>query len=767
MWFSCWGCFFLTYVKRTVSNYADLVANLPAIFCTEDSDWEYIDDRFKSLYGSTFEIPISDYAIDTKFDGKIAIICDKYLLTDSVIFPIYSTDNSKVGYDLCDWTSFRSYNSFVDVLQHIFPNATFDVVGDYSSKATRLNTLDDVIDYLNTHNPNYLIFNGVEGSLLSGVSYSQCIAKLNTINTICASNSIKALLIFTPNYDIMSMDEKEYQEIICTCYSNLEILDIGNWFIHHLELDNLSFNAFTINMLIYCDFYYPYVDFNSKNYTTRYNVVVYNKIKKYILEKFFGLKRVSFFISFVTLDVDVSLYHRICRYYDNNVATKIFGRKFTSYGQFVSGLSTELGEHDLVNLQDVYIHFLTKYGSDKKWNIFANSGELIQFGIHTSYDESRFMAQQLQCNCSEEFQKARESSGITVNNLMHIRKYATGAVTSELRSLPPPVFPGTGCPWITISERNISDYQESTGRYCPRYVYYSKDKYSYTITVKLHSDVGGKPDLWQSVSVGMMETQKTENYPFPLFACGGTQAVKQDHYQYYPITGGTLTYLKGNSYDLDMDSICLSNSNALHSTKFNGSESSTFKFLTPEGIWQPIWVHSQSMQVLSNPRVGGPPTDYASVLTEPTPTISGVCTIYPNAQESRYTCSVTSKYQELEPYARDNLHNGTRLEKLTIVNESSRTHDSKICVGTLPNLYRSWDDDLPCGEVIIDGVRYLSIPNGWENRLWYYPYHYAVYNNEWEIDTIRNLFSNAVVPKRYKIFTDKLLIKLEDDASDT
>ena len=761
----------MTYVKGIVSNYSDLIANLPSIFCTEDSDWEYIDDRFQSHYGSTFEIPTSDYSIDTGFNDKIAIICDRYLLTDYVQYYSYFAQNHLTDVTrFTNWTHNRKYKSFVQTLKTVFPNASIDVIGDFSLYTGNiLNTLDDVISYLNINKPRYLIFNGVEGSLLSGVTYTQCISKLDVINGICANNSIKALLIFTPNYDIMNVNEKEYQEIICTYFSNLEILDIGNWFIHHLELENLSKSSFDTKIANYCDPKYSYFfSIPGTAVIPRYSVVVYNKIKKYVLEKFFGLKRTSFFISFVALTIDKSSYHKTCKYYDNTTTSKIFGRKFTSVTQNTKGLSTELGEWDSILFpMDVNVHFITKYGSDKVWNIFANSGELIQFGIHTSYDESRFMAQQLQCNCSEEFQKARESSGITVNNLMHIRKYATGMVTSELGSLPPPVFPGTGCPWITISERNMADYQESTGRYCPRYVYYSKDRYSYTITVKLHSDVGGKPDLWQSVSVGMMETQKTENYPFPLFACGGTQAVKQDHYQYYPITGGTLTYLKGNSYDLDMDSICLSNSNALHSTKFNGSESSTFKFLTPEGIWQPIWVHSQSMQVLSNPRAGGPPTDYASVLTEPTPTISGVCTIYPNAQESRYTCSVTSKYQELEPYARDNLHNGTRLEKLTIVNESSRTHDSKICVGTLPNLYRSWDDDLPCGEIIIDGVRYLSIPNGWENRLWYYPYHYAIYNDEWQIDTIRNLFSNAVVPKRYKIFTDKLLIKLEDDASDT
>lgn len=759
----------MNYVKRVVSRHRDIVANLPAVFCTDDSEWEYIDDRFNSYYGSTFEIPTSEYVTDLDKNSKIAVLCDRFLLTDATWFPMHFASSSDHIYLNTRYDISNRYKSFVDVLKEQSFNV--DVVGNYSSISTTYNTLDDVISYLSTHTPDYLIFNGVEGSLLSGISYIQCIAKLNVINTICISNSIKALLIYTPNYDIMSMSEKDYQEIICTYFSNLEILDIGNWFIHHLELDKLDKSSFDSKTSNYCDQNYRYIlDLSNvvMNYTQRYSIVVYNKIKKYVLENFLGLRRTSFYISFVSLTVDSSLYHRTCKYYDNTPASKIFGRKYTSTGQDTDGLSTELGEWDALAFpKDVNVHFITKYGTDKSWNIFANNGELIQFGVHTSYDESRFMAQQLQCNCSEEFQKARESSGITINNLMCIRKYATGAVLREMQSLPPPVFPGTGCPWITISERNIESYKESTGRYCPRYVYYTKDKYSYTITVKLHSDKG-LPDLWQSVSVGMMETEKTENYPFPLFACGGTQAIKQDHYQYYPITGGTLIYITGNSYDLDMDNICLCNSNALHSTKFNGSESSTFKFLTPEGLWQPIWVHSQSIAgVFGNPRPSGPPTDYASPLGEPSPTISGVCTIYPNNTDSRYTCSVTSKYQELEPYVRDNLHNGTKLENITIINESSKTHNSKIIVGVLPNMYRCWDDELPCGEIIIDGVRYLSLPNGWEHRMWHYPYHWQIHNDEWEIDTVRDLFSNIAVSKRYKIFNDRLLIKLGDEISGT
>ena len=384
------------------------------------------------------------------------------MLIDKVQFPEYSEDNSLEDYLTMNLGEPVNYVSFVDVLDKLFPGLIIDVVGDYFSTSITYNTLDNVINYLSNHTPQYLIFNGVEGSLLSGMSFDECAQKLNQINNICVDNSIQALLIFTPNYDIMNMDMSKYYELVCTYFSNLDIFDLGNWFIHHLSLNNLDKSSFDTQVAKWCDRNYGYLNSN------RYNVVAYNAIKRYVLEKFFWLTRTSFFISFVTLNIDKNTYCNTVKYYDNTPTAKVFGRKYTGDDNS-HGLTTEIDEWDTVSCpRDVEIHFMSKYGSDNRWNIFSNEGELIEFGIHTSYDETRYMAQQLQCNCSEEFQKGRESEGVRINNLMPLRKYCTGAVTYEMDSISPPPFPGTGCPWITISERNKSDYIDSTGRYCRR-----------------------------------------------------------------------------------------------------------------------------------------------------------------------------------------------------------------------------------------------------------------------------------------------------------
>ena len=51
-------------------------------------------------------------------------------------------------------------------------------------------------------------------------------------------------------------------------------------------------------------------------------------------------------------------------------------------------------------------------------------------------------------------------------------------------------------------------------------------------------------------------------------------------------------YLMGNVYDLDVHNICMSNSNLLHPTSFNGSVVSNFKIMLPSGLWASVFVNS-------------------------------------------------------------------------------------------------------------------------------------------------------------------------------
>ena len=146
------------------------------------------------------------------------------------------------------------------------------------------------------------------------------------------------------------------------------------------------------------------------------------------------------------------------------------------------------------------------------------------------------------------------------------------------------------------------------------------------------------------------------------------------------------------------------------------------------------------------------------MLLEPTIIYNNNDTIYPKCSDCRRTTYISRKYNEIEPYKHPVKSHGTKLERILVV-----SNDNKYIWGSIPFQFASYDDELPCGEIIIDGERYLSIPNGWEKRKWYYKPHYGIINDWWENDIILKDFNDFEVPKRYKTINDRLLIKLGDD----
>lgn len=50
------------------------------------------------------------------------------------------------------------------------------------------------------------------------------------------------------------------------------------------------------------------------------------------------------------------------------------------------------------------------------------------------------------------------------------------------------------------------------------------------------------------------------------------------------------------------------------------------------------------------------------------------------------------------------------------------THGQLLATGIVPHAYSSWARTIPEGITNIGGKQYLSIPNGWQGRLWHYPW---------------------------------------------
>lgn len=759
--------------KMIAVDYKNLVQELPIFLATDLTNWEYIDDRYNSFYGSTFEVPVEDYKIDEGFKDKIVIIGDNYLIEDkytyntNYITDIYYADDIPVN-------KTREYEakSFQKVLSTVYPNAIVERIAGTN--------LDDVLNYLMSgidNLPNYLIFNGAESTFVATGALVDVVNKLNIINQICQSNDIKALLIYTPKRDIIDLGNNDWYNVFSYQYTNIEVFDLWRWLENYFELDNqLTWTNIQNKISSMTDGKNPCIS------DSGYSQVINNRIKKAVINDFFDLHRSCFYISFQYTKVTKDTYKNVVQYKKNTYESHIFGRKYTGTESDGACLSTELDQfHTIRTPNDVQAHFITKYGTDNNWNLFCNTGEFIAIGIHTSYAEDKFMCQQEQVNCNEEYQYSRGD----YINLMKIRKYFTGVVTSEGAPIVPPMFPATGCPWICVSDDNIEKYgvesyrnvsaslgsvsikkvkkapskTYSLGKYLPRYCYITQTNKSITISIELNDCNGKRPTLWQSASVGMVDDLQTKNYPFPLYACGGSQALKQDIIVYLPIHGSCLTYLTGNVYDLSADNICLSNSNALHPTKFYNSNSSTFKVLSPEGKWYSIFNRRQDAKVIGLSHCGGCTPDFKCVMEEPYGYVSSSHRLYPEINHKKKTTTFKEMHGE-EPYL-EKTH-PTQISKLSIYLNKSLNHGETGIIGEIPLHYSCYDESMPCGEVFINDKRYLCLPNVWDWRLWWYEYVYGFENNKWTQEYVRNRFDKIVMPKRYERINDKLLIRLED-----
>ena len=231
---------------------------------------------------------------------------------------------------------------------------------------------------------------------------------------------------------------------------------------------------------------------------------------------------------------------------------------------------------------EMYVrNYINSAGPMGGTNPFKNNGALLAVGLHTDFDDELWMCEQSHVTCDEETRTQINHSNLVNNLVLHsgTNYYSTNSYVN---------FPGTGCPWFTISEKNISDYSVDT--HGIEY-WFTKDEYSATITIRI-GGLGDKIPRWQSMSFGLLECVNDESFMFPLYVAGGSQGISQELF----VTGLTSYYpspYAGNMYDLSMDNISLSNSYLLAPTKFNNSEISNFRVLTPEGIWRNVFAYKQ------------------------------------------------------------------------------------------------------------------------------------------------------------------------------
>lgn len=451
-----------------------------------------------------------------------------------------------------------------------------------------------------------------------------------------------------------------------------------------------------------------------------------------------------------------------------NVTSSTYSNYFNHKGtplnrSLVYGTSSWDSRNDILNrrytggasarysMPSVSYSVYTKYGSLNSENPFRNSGEFISISPHTLYDENLWIEEQGGSAC-----KADGTLNL-MNGYMNV--YPRGS-SSYTTSWSPIEYPTSRVPWLTISDDNKTTYKVSD--YGIKY-WFLKTDYMAIITFMI-GNKGLDHDLYQSIAFGMMENVSETSYMFPLFVAGGNVGISPDFFVYHPINARCNTYTTGNSYDLDMRNLALSNSNMLHPTSEYGATVTNFMVLSPQGKWKYITAHTQSATVRSYFAC-----DYECIpgwgITLENPNddlgLTSYNVMFPNmGVNSRYIIDTYTAREEL------NIHkNSSPLQKVLVFLNDNLNYKENGCMGLIPNVYSGWFRTLPCGEVTLSGRRYLSIPNGWENRLWYYPYHVGeIINNEWEQGVIREKFDNPNnLLKNYQIY-GRLIIPLEEGA---
>lgn len=725
-----------------VNTYGDVVSF---------DDWEQLDDRYATdftFFGHTYEVPVSKF---DKKEGSCMLVTDTWMCTQNAYVKVgnrfkYDEEFSGSSLDVGGSFLYTHYgHKLANTLSSIFKG------GHVSVRHHTINTLDAVISDIKYFNnlpsgKRYLIFNGVEGSLSLGDTVDSVISKLQYIGRLCHAYGIRCLCVFTPTLDMCKIIS-DYLSIINRQFKYIDTLNVLSVMYCDYNVASLDDVSNFIKGMIKDNYYY---------------IIVYNNIKYQITYKFLSAYRDRYYLSLVYVNINSMSYGKLNKLigtYDPTLDASDPNKKSryiypdTYFNKYCT---------DYLHLNDQFIS--SKYTDSSAYlDLFKNKGEFVALCVHTEYNRKLFACEQKQANCSDEWKKTRESYGVSaLLNLLKFRRIERGR--SEDR-LSPACYPMTGCPWLTISNEDKQLFVNGIGVFKEKVYLTRNDNNSVSITVGVHSNTG-MPDCYQSVSCGVLKKEKTNNYLLPLFVAGGTQGISCDVYSFYPSSGGTRTYISGNVYDLSIQNICGANSNLLHVTRFNNSYSSPFKFLSPEGLWKNVFVHAQSSSVVNYPSLG-PTPDHAIKLGDITDIGDSYTTIYPHVPPN---CkAIGSKYIDMLGMSNTTGKDDTLeyryssyMPEIRIVSSTADNHNEGVIYGCLPNQYAFWDFELPCGVVIVGGKRYLSVPNGWINRLKHYNFpNFSIINDIWDTESVvDNWEKNHTELYGNIMYKDRLLILL-------
>lgn len=662
-----------------VSNYLELARAAEKFFTKkgneEVSEWELLDNRIDSFYGTTIKIPLSDYEIDKSNKDNILIIGDNKFINK------YSTNSDYTDY-------YYNKNRLDKILKKVFPSANITVVNNAS------NRLEFVKDYLSKNSVSNckLIFDGAEQNYVEGMSLDGTEALLNDIQTYCESNNVETIL--------MSLPAKNIKTGTSTYGLDFHLIPDNNIFIQE--------ELFTYSNGNWSDIYFKDIMYTTnselpnetrdKDFCLEYqcNPLVYNFINTMIMNNIFKKQKECIYLSMMY----------------QNVAS-------TTYRDFV-WRSDEYCSEEYPKYHTYPYSTHTKYGGSYE-NPFKDSGEFISIGLHRTFDYGLWMCEQGSITC--EYENDRQINDL---NLMKAWVFYHGA---PYKSLDLPVYPTTGCPWLTHSKKDMFDYNISSSN---KIIYYfTKTSTSGSITVRFIDVNKQKPDTWQTIEFGIQDRVQHKYEQAPMYVAGGNQALSPDGWNYW-----NQSWEYGLQYDLSIQNICFSNANLLSSCKLHSANMSNYRTFG-QGKWRDIYHLSQDYTVK---HYAGCDSTYNNgwLIQKPVEYNYQYGAIRNYADSSM----IVKDYKQTTPYYRHNISHNILYYLPLWCAENGGFASS---VGSIQKAYFSPSLTVQQGiNKFNDNRYYLVIPQGWEERLYYYP-QYCGESYEHPVENVE-IYEEATLP---------------------
>lgn len=621
--------------------------------------WQLIDDRSDSFFGSTLKIPLAPYTYNGYNDKKV------WIVDSSDFFDNFVEIGEKI------------YKPKVsNIFQKIFTGSVVeDVVlysldfnkemANYYPYKYRITTSEsDLLNYLmGVHELPDVIFFG-------GLSFSH---DYTNLRKFCVENNIELRLFY------FGRDKDK--------------LDMAKSFKFDAYMDSNFFeDEFDISSVVNYDSLHD--NFGSLKLNEVYTTEGVQQ-PSYPKERHVDIEPFSRFMKKLDIIMNVMLKtYRPC-YYASFQYRRITG---SSYSEFFNTKHNVMSE-EINKIQGVGKRSFTGKGGIQAFN---DTGEMIATGLHMSYDRDLWMCEQGNITCQSE-----ADDGTNHMNLLPFWDFRGG---SPYQRMDIPEYPGTGCPWLTIADRNKSEY--GIGKDNKIKYYFSKSNRSATIVFRIKDKSKIYKDCWQTLTFGCFKYDTHSTLP-PLYVAGGNQALVPDVWVYYPQE----KHVNGLRYMLDMKNPCMSNSNLAYPTDFGGAHMSNFRVLCYDGKWRDVFSQSQTY------------TEYQYY--DPCRTIYqwGVPVNYPTPLVNEHQSHLHKPKLYMGEMYRSNRPKYNLKDRHLLKNnievsvKFSEGRDERNIHGTIENCYIVPDFDKESGEVIYGNDKYVLVPNGWDERLWHYKWY--------------------------------------------